>query len=135
MRILAIDYGARRSGLAWTDPLRIIATGLGTVDTPQLEARIRSLIGSGEVTELVLGYPVRMDGSDSHVTEAIRELAERLRTAYPQVPVHFQDEQQSSRRASEAMIAGGVRKKQRRDRLLINEVSAVLILQDYMDRM
>lgn len=135
MRILAIDYGARRSGLAWTDPLRIIATGLGTVDTPQLEDRIRSLIVSGEVTALVLGYPERLDGSDTHVTEAVRELAARLRAAYPQVPVEFQDEQHSSRRASEAMIAGGVRKKQRRDRRLINEVSAVLILQDYMDRM
>ncbi|MDX1907643.1 MAG: Holliday junction resolvase RuvX [Bacteroidia bacterium] len=132
-RILAIDYGQKRTGLAWTDPLRIIATGLETLDTSQLETRLAELVRTGPVTEIVLGFPTRTDGTDTHVTQDVRDLGARLAAAWPGVQVHYWDERFSSRQAMEAMIRGGVKKKQRSDKQLINQVSATLILQAFME--
>lgn len=132
-RILALDYGARRTGLAWTDPLKLIATGLETVETERLEARLAAILAAEAVEAIVIGYPTRADGSDSHVTEAVRQLRARLQAAHPGLAFHFQDERFSSQAAMRAMVAGGLRRKQRRDRQLINEVSAVLLLQAFME--
>ena len=131
-RILAIDYGKRRTGLAWTDPLQIIATGIGSFDTNVLEDKIAELIGKEEIETLVLGMPTRMDGSDTHSTEAVRKFAELLRKKYPNIPLHFFDERLTSKIAKQAMIDGGLKRKRRRDKHLVNEISATLILQDFM---
>ncbi|MEL7342631.1 MAG: RuvX/YqgF family protein, partial [Bacteroidota bacterium] len=88
-RIIAIDYGAKRTGLAWTDPLQIIATGIGSFDTEGLDDKLKELIAKEEIEAIVLGYPTRMDGSDSHVTEAVRQLKDRLAKAYPEIKLHL----------------------------------------------
>lgn len=132
-RILSIDYGARRSGLAWTDPLQIIATGVGAYDTEVLMARIAELIEKEDIEAIVVGYPVQSDGTDTDSTPLVRDFLEELDKAYPEMPIYPWDEEFTSKRAAEAMIASGVKKKKRRDKYLINEVSAVIILQDFME--
>lgn len=131
-RIIAIDYGAKRTGLAWTDPLQIIATGIGSFDTEGLDDKLKELITKEEIEAIVLGYPTRMDGSDSHVTEAVRQLKDRLAKAYPEIKLHLVDERFSSQIAKQTMIDGGLSKKKRRNKHLVNEISAVIILQDFM---
>ncbi len=131
-RIIAIDYGAKRTGLAWTDPMQIIATGIGSFDTAILDDKLKELIEKEAIEAIVLGYPTRMDGSDSHVTEQVRELKAKLEKAYPQIKVHLVDERFSSQIAKQTMLEGGLKKKKRKDKHLVNEISAVVILQDFM---
>ncbi|MEL6590533.1 MAG: Holliday junction resolvase RuvX [Bacteroidota bacterium] len=131
-RIIAIDYGAKRTGLAWTDPLQIIATGIGSFDTEGLDDKLKELITKEEIEAIVLGYPTRMDGSDSHVTEAVRQLKDRLVKTYPKIKLHLVDERFSSQIAKQSMLEGGLSKKKRRNKHLVNEISAVIILQDFM---
>lgn len=129
-----MDYGGKRTGLAWTDPLQLIATGLGSFSTDTLKEKFAELIQAEEIDTIVLGYPTRMDGSDSHITEAVREFEKHLQSTYPGLQVVRWDERFTSKMAMDAMIQGGVKKKKRRDKQLINEISAVLILQEYLDR-
>ncbi|MEM6343039.1 MAG: Holliday junction resolvase RuvX [Bacteroidota bacterium] len=131
-RIIAIDYGAKRTGLAWTDPMQIIATGIGSFDTAILDDKLKELIEKEAIEAIVLGYPTRMDGSDSHVTEEVRELKVKLEKAYPQIKIHLVDERFSSQIAKQTMLEGGLKKKKRKDKHLVNEISAVVILQDFM---
>lgn len=131
-RIIAIDYGAKRTGLAWTDPMQIIATGIGSFDTTILDEKLKELIEKETIEAIVLGYPTRMDGSDSHVTEQVRELKVKLEKAYPQIKIHLVDERFSSQIAKQTMLEGGLKKKKRKDKHLVNEISAVVILQDFM---
>ena len=132
-RILAIDYGARRSGLAWTDPLQIIATGVGAFDTEELMPQIAELMAKEDIEAIVVGYPVQADGSDTDSTPLVRDFLEELDNVYPEMPIYPWDEQFTSKRAAEAMLMAGAKKKKRRDKYLINEVSAVIILQDFME--
>jgi putative Holliday junction resolvase len=132
-RIIAIDYGKKRTGLAWTDPLQIIASGIGSFDTGTLEEKLRELIGKEEIEAIVLGYPTRWDGSDSHITDDVREFKKTLEKTYPHIPVHLMDERLTSQMAKQAMIDGGLKKKRRRDKHLVNEISATIILQDFMN--
>ena len=131
-RILAIDYGSKRTGLAWTDPLQIIATGIGSFPTPEMEVRLKQLVLQNEVETILLGYPLRHDGSDTHATPLVREFEAQLRRWFPAVEILLWDERYSSRQASQAMVEGGAKKKKRKDKHLINEVSAVLLLQEYL---
>lgn len=133
-RIVAIDYGLKRTGLAWTDPLQIIATALETVPTETLLDRLKAIMAKEKVEAIVLGWPTRLDGSDTDTTAPVRALATQLKGLYPTLRIDFQDEQFSSKNAMQAMIQGGVPKKKRRDKALIDQVSAVLILQDYLER-
>jgi putative Holliday junction resolvase len=132
-RIISIDYGKKRTGLAWTDPLQIIASGLETVPTESLPARLKQLVKAEEVDTIVLGFPTRLDGSDTHITEEVRNFAEKLVKWFPKLEVRLWDERFTSKMAEEEMIRGGVKKKKRQDKQLINEVSATLILRDYME--
>lgn len=134
-RILSIDYGAKRTGLAWTDPMQIIATGVGAVDTDTLMDKIAEIVQTEDVEGIVVGFPIQEDGSDTHSTPLVREFLQELDAAYPEMPIYPWDEQYTSKRASEAMIMAGAKKKKRRDKYLINEVSAVIILQDFMENM
>jgi len=131
-RIIAIDFGLKRTGLAWTDPLQIIATGLETVATFDLLARLKELVAKEEIEEIVLGMPTRHDGSDTHSTPGVRKLNQQLTKTFPDIPVTYWDERYTSKMAMRAMIAGGVKKKKRRDKGLVDRTSATIILQEYL---
>lgn len=131
-RIIAIDYGLKRTGLAWTDPDQIIATGIGSFDTQQLKNKLKKLVDEADIEGILLGYPTRLDGSDTHSTSAVREFEKWLIKVFPKLYIKRWDERFTSKMAMDAMIAGGVKKKKRRDKHLINELSATILLQEYL---
>jgi len=131
-RIIGIDFGLKRTGLAWTDPLQIIATGLETVPTADLLPHLKTLLQRENVEAIVLGMPYKLDGTDTDTTQPVLQLQQQLRATFPQVKTLLWDEQYSSKKAMQSMIQGGVSKKKRRDKALIDKVSATLILQDYL---
>ena len=131
-RILAIDYGLKRTGIAVTDPLQIIATGLTTVETPQLFNFLKSYIKDEAVECFILGEPKNWDDSDTHATPLVAKAAERLKKEFPQIPVIMVDERFTSKMASRAMIDMGMKKKQRRNKALVDEIAATIMLQEYL---
>ncbi len=131
-RILAIDYGVRRTGLAVSDPLRLIAGGLTTVETKQLERFLADYFQLEEVDVIVLGKPAQMDGTPSETWRFIEPLARRLKAAYPQKEVVFYDERFTSVLAHRAMIDGGMKKLARRDKAVVDKIAATIILEDYL---
>lgn len=133
-RILSIDYGLKRTGLAVTDPLGMIPHGLCTVRTHELFDFIRDYMSKEEVTCIVVGYPRQMDGSDSESMKSIRPFVNRLKKAYPDLKIEYEDERFTSVLAQRSIIESGVPKMKRREKGLVDEVSAVIILQSYMDR-
>lgn len=133
-RIIAIDYGLKRTGLAWTDPLQIIATGIGSVETKILETELKKLMTSEIIEAIVLGYPTKGDGSDTDSTEAVRAFEQQLHTWFPATVIHLWDERFTSKMAFQTMIDSGLKQKKRRDKHLINEISATLILQEYLQQ-
>lgn len=133
-RILAIDYGTKRTGIAVSDPLQIIAGALETVETKGLERWLADYFTREEVDTIVLGKPSRMDGTPSETWRFIEPLAERLRRAYPDKRVVFYDERFTSVIAHRAMIDSGIGKMARRDKALVDKISATIILQGYMER-
>ena len=132
-RILAIDYGVRRTGLAVSDPLRLIAGGLTTVETKQLERFLADYFLKEQVDIIVLGKPAQMDGTPSETWRFIEPLSRRLKAAYPDKEVVFYDERFTSVLAHRAMIEGGMKKMARRDKAMVDRISAAIILQGYMD--
>lgn len=132
-RILAIDYGTKRTGIAVSDPLCIIAGGLVTVPTKELEGWLAKYFASENVSTLVLGKPMQMDGSPSETWRFVEPLAARLRRAYPDKQVVFYDERFTSVLAHRAMLDSGIGKMARRDKALVDKISATIILQSYMD--
>lgn len=131
-RILAIDYGTKRTGIAVTDPLRIIANALETVPTHTLMQWLAGYTAAESVDIIVVGKPSRMDGTPSETMAHIEPLVGRLRAAYPGKEIVLHDERFTSRLAQRAIIDGGVPKMARRDKGLVDTVSAAIILQDYM---
>jgi putative Holliday junction resolvase len=131
-RILALDYGAKRTGIAVTDELQIIASGLCTVETPKLLDYLKDYCSKNKVESIVLGYPTRMDGSETHNTKPVEELAEKLKSIFPACIIHFEDERFTSKMAKESMLQMGMKKKDRQKKELVDEISAVLILQAFM---
>ena len=132
-RILAIDYGTKRTGIAVSDLLQIIAGGLETVATKDLERWLANYFAREEVDTIVLGKPTRMDGTPSDTWRFIEPLAERLRRAYPDKKVVFYDERFTSVIAHRAMLDSGIGKMARRDKALVDKISATIILQGYME--
>ena len=132
-RILAIDYGTRRTGLAVTDPLRIIANALTTVETKQLEKYLADYFAKNEVDIIVLGKPSQMNGAPSETMRYIEPLAGRLRHAYPDKRVVMYDERFTSVIAHRTMLESGIGKMARRDKALVDRISATIILQSYME--
>ena len=131
-RILAIDYGTKRTGIAVSDPLRLIAGGLETVPTKELERWLADYCAREEVTTIVLGKPAQMDGTPSDTWRFIEPLAARLRRAYPDKEVTFYDERFTSVMAHRAMLESGIGRMARRDKALVDKISATIILQSYM---
>lgn len=133
-RILAIDYGMKRTGIAITDTSRIIATALETVPSDKLLQFLEAYFKKEPVGELVLGLPVRLDNSDTDMTQPVRNLAKVLQERFPEKKLSFVDERFTSSLARHAMIAGGMKKKDRRDKANVDMISATIILQSFLDQ-
>ena len=131
-RLIAIDYGTKRTGLAVTDPLGIIAQPLETVDTKQLERYLADYFRREEVATIVVGHPRQMNGEPSETMRYIQPLMGRLRHAYPDKRVVAYDERFTSVLAQRTIRESGIGKMARRDKSLVDKVSAAIILQDYM---
>lgn len=132
-RILSIDYGKKRTGIAVTDPLQIIAGGLATVSTHDLFQFLQDYIGREQVERIVIGEPKQPNGQPSENLERVRQFVNRWRRAVPQIPIEFYDERFTSVLAHRAMIDGGLKKKDRQNKALVDEISATIILQNYME--
>jgi putative Holliday junction resolvase len=133
-RILAIDYGLKRTGLAVTDPFQIIATGLTTVESPKLIQFLKEYIKKEPVELILIGEPKNWDDSDTHATPLVRQIMVRLRKEFPTIPLKTVDERNSSKMASRAMIDMGMKKKQRRNKAMVDEIAATILLQEYMEK-
>lgn len=131
-RILAIDYGAKRCGIAVTDESKIIASGLTTVDTKELLGWLQDYVAAEEVELFVVGEPKRMHGEASESEKLIQPFLEKLSKILPNIPVKRIDERFTSKMAFDTMIASGISKKKRRDKKLVDQISATIILQDYL---
>lgn len=132
-RVMAIDYGTKRVGLAVTDPMQIIATALETVDEKKSIEYIKKYLEKEEVERIILGYPTRDDGSDTNSTPFIRDFRSKLEKELPHIPVEYRDEAFTSQLAMQSMIASGVKKKRRRQKGNLDKLSATLILQQYLN--
>jgi putative holliday junction resolvase len=133
-RIIAIDYGLKRTGLAVTDPLKMIATGLTTVESPKLIAFLKEYFQQEVVECILVGEPKNLDDSDTHASEPVRKIIERLKKEFPAIAVETIDERYSSKLASRAMLDMGLKKKQRRNKALLDEIAATMMLQEYLVR-
>ena len=131
-RILAIDYGTKRTGIAVTDPMQIIATALETVDTSQLIPFLKKYFEKEPVSEIVIGMPKRLNNTDSDTAEAVRKFIALFKQNFTQIPVTEVDERFTSSLALDAMITGGMKKKDRQVKGNVDKISATLILQNYM---
>lgn len=132
-RILAIDYGRKRTGLAVTDPLQLIANGLTTVASHELVAYLKDYVSRESIDLFVVGLPKQMNNQPSENMKYIEVFVKHLKRALPDIPVVYYDERFTSVMAHQAMIDGGLRKKKRQDKALVDEISAVIILQAYME--
>lgn len=131
-RLLAIDYGAKRTGIAVSDPLQIIASALETVPSNTLIDYLKKYIQSEPVEAFIVGMPKNLDGSETDGTAYVKRLLEELKTNFPTIPVHLQDERFTSKMAVQTMIAGGMKKKDRQIKGNVDKISAVIILQGFM---
>ena len=133
-RILAIDYGLKRTGIAVTDPLQIIATGLTTVESPKLIIFLKEYMRNEVVELMLIGEPKNWDDSDTHATPLVRHIVQRLQKEFPAVPLKMVDERFTSKLASRAMVEMGLKKKQRQNKALVDEIAATIMLQEYLGR-
>ena len=131
-RILAIDYGQKRTGLAVTDPLRITANPLLTIPTNQLENWLQDYLAHNQVDEVVIGHPTQLNGQESSSMQYIRPFVQRFRKLFPAMPLYEYDERFTSTIAHQAMILGGMKKKQRQDKAVVDKLAACIILEDYL---
>ena len=131
-RILSIDYGKKRTGIAVTDPLQIIAGGLATVSTSELFDWLKAYLAKEQVERIVIGEPRQPNGQPSENLQRVQQFVNRWRKAVPDVPIVYFDERFTSVLAHQAMIDGGLKKKTRQDKGLVDEISATIILEDYL---
>lgn len=131
-RILAVDYGSKRTGLAVTDPLRIIATALETVPSADLMPYLTAYAARESIDEFVVGMPKTLKNEDSQNAPLVRVFVEKLKAAFPGKPVHLVDERFTSSLARHAMLESGASRKDRRDKANVDKISAVIILQSFM---
>jgi putative Holliday junction resolvase len=133
-RILGIDYGKKRIGLAVTDPLQIFSSPLKTVSPKNFEDFVDEYLRTEEIDAFVIGYPVQMNNKPSESVKYIDPFIEKLRKTFPGKPVYLVDERFTSRIAFKTMIDGGVKKKNRQDKSLVDKISASIILQSFLDK-
>ena len=133
-RILSLDYGLKRIGVAVTDPMKIIATGLDTVDSHEIYSFLEDYFKIEEVDHIVIGYPLGLDGKATDSTKAVKNFKTRLSKRFPDLSISFEDERFTSKMASRAISESGMNRKNRQKKETIDKVSAVIILQSYMER-
>ena len=131
-RILAIDYGLKRTGLAVTDPLQIIATGLTTIESPKLIQFLKDYFKNEEVERILIGEPRNWDDSPTHATPLVESIIKKLKKEFPAIPIQTVDERYTSKLAKQSMLEMGLTKKQRRDKALVDEIAATIMLQEYL---
>jgi putative holliday junction resolvase len=131
-RILSIDYGGKRTGLAVTDPLKIIATGLTTVETPKLMAFLKDYFAREQVELVIIGMPVNWDDTATHATPLVQKFIVAFQKNFPSIPIKEVDERFTSKMASQAMFQMGLKKKQRQNKAMVDEIAATIMLQEYM---
>jgi putative holliday junction resolvase len=132
-RIVAIDYGTKRTGIAVTDPLQMFASPLGTVATSEIENFLENYLKKEVVEAFVVGYPMQMNNTPSQAVKHINPFIKKLKSKYPEIPVHLADERFTSKMALRTMIEGGVRKKDRQDKAMVDRISASIMLQSFLD--
>lgn len=132
-RLLCIDYGKKRTGIAVSDPLQLIANGLTTVDTANLLNFLKDYLQKEEVERIVVGLPKQLNNEASENMKRIDPFVNRLRKIYPHIPVEYSDERFSSKLAHQTMLDAGLKKKDRQNKALVDEISATIILQGYME--
>lgn len=132
-RILAIDYGKKRTGIAVTDPLQIIASGLKTVDSQQLFEFLKEYTNNEIVDVIVIGEPYNLDGKETDSTAAVKHCIRRLKNTFPQTPIVTVDESYTSKNASKAMVDMGMKKKDRQKKENIDMMAATIMLQEYLN--
>lgn len=130
---MAIDYGKKRCGIAVTDPLQIIANGLTTVPTPEIFTFLKTYFAKEETTTIVVGEPKRLDGTATHSTLPTEKFVQQLKKEFPAMQIERVDERFTSKIAFQTMIDSGLKKKDRQNKELVDEISACIILQSYME--
>ena len=133
MKVLAFDYGVKRTGLAETDDLQIIASALETVDTKNLFQYLENYLSTNEVEAFVVGEPKRLNNEPTHATVPVNEFVKLLAKKYPMIPIHRVDERFTSKMAFQTMIDAGIKKKKRQDKGTVDRISATIILQSYLE--
>ncbi|MBU6340755.1 MAG: Holliday junction resolvase RuvX [Bacteroidetes bacterium] len=133
-RILAIDYGLKRTGIAVTDPLKIIASGLTTLSTETIFDFLKKYCQEETVERFVVGLPLHPDGNPAQIAPAVDEFVEKLIKLFPEIPVVRQDERNTSNDAKKIILNSGIKKQKRRDKALVDKVAAALILEQYMEQ-
>ena len=131
-RIIGIDYGTKRVGLSTTDPLQIIVSGLNAIPTTEVFDFLQDYIAKEEVECIVVGDPMHEDGRPAQIAHLVVGFVRKLKKLFPEIKVDTQDERFTSQDAKEMILRSGIKKKKRRDKGLVDEVSAILILQDYL---
>jgi putative Holliday junction resolvase len=131
-RILCIDYGGKRTGIAVTDPLQIIATGLTTIETKELIPFLKKYFQQEEVVRIVIGEPKNMDDTDTHATPLVRKAIQQLTREFPHIPISTIDERMTSKMAKQAMLDMGMKKKDRRVKGNVDQIAATIMLQEFM---
>ncbi|HEX2627531.1 MAG TPA: Holliday junction resolvase RuvX [Chitinophagaceae bacterium] len=131
-RILCIDYGLKRTGIAVTDPLQIIATGLTTVPSKELIAFLKDYFSKEPVELIIIGEPKNWDDTDTHATPLVEKCIKDLQKHFPQMPIKKVDERYTSKMAKDAMLEMGLKKKERRNKALVDEIAATIMLQEYL---
>ena len=131
-RILSIDYGGKRTGLAVTDPLKIIATGLTTVESRHLISFLKDYFSKEEVELIIIGEPKNWDDTATHATPLVEKCIKDLQKNFPNIPLKKVDERYTSKMAKDAMLEMGLKKQQRRDKKLVDEIAATIMLQEYL---
>jgi putative Holliday junction resolvase len=131
-RILCIDYGLKRTGIAVTDPLQIIATGLTTVDSAEMVSFLKKYFQQEVVELIIIGQPKNLDDSDTHATPLVQQAIKKLQKEFPRIPLKTVDERYTSKMAKQAMIEMGMKKNKRRNKRTVDEIAATIMLQEYM---
>ncbi len=131
-RILCIDYGLKRTGIAVTDPLQIIATGLTTVESKQLIPFLKDYFSKEPVELILIGEPKNWDDSDTHATPLVEKCIKDLQKNFPGMPIQKVDERYTSKMAKDAMLEMGMKKKDRRNKALVDEIAATIMLQEFL---
>ncbi|TAE67309.1 MAG: Holliday junction resolvase RuvX [Bacteroidetes bacterium] len=131
-RILAIDYGLKRTGLAVSDELKIIATALDAISTEKIWIFLEQYLNQQEVETFVVGMPIDLEGNDTDATPHVKGFVKKLAKIYPHIPIHLQDERFTSKLAAQSMVLSGTKKKDRQQKTNLDKISATIILQGFM---